>query len=102
MRRKQHLVITSDTRQLTLSMWAPYSAELSVRLQCAANETLAPRSRVNAPPVALKQRDAEMIDRLLDVCSHYDAAGDTQSSVLVDRIGMTLMQIFMDRADKQT
>jgi hypothetical protein len=102
MRRKQHLVITSGTRQLTLSLWELHSAELTARLQCAANESLAPRSRVNASPAILKQRDAEVIDRLLDVCSHYAAAGDTQSSVLVDRIGMTLMQIFMDRAEKKT
>ncbi|WP_156444358.1 hypothetical protein [Celeribacter halophilus] len=38
-----------------------------------------------------------MIDKLLEACTQYQQAGETQLSDLVDRIGMNLMQSFMTR-----
>ncbi|WP_417239629.1 hypothetical protein [Celeribacter halophilus] len=60
----------------------------SLHAPCASPQTIS---------AALTTGETELIDKLLDVCTQYQQAGDPQLSDLVDRIGMKLMQSFISR-----
>ncbi|WP_321364418.1 hypothetical protein [uncultured Celeribacter sp.] len=62
-----------------------------------SNSAHAPGSAPASGHSKLTAREAEVIERLLNVCTHYQHIGDHQISELVDRIGMALMQAFMAR-----
>lgn len=47
--------------------------------------------------VVLGEKEAAMIDRLIDICTQFDQSGEEHLSQIVDRIGVSMMQAFLDR-----
>lgn len=62
-----------------------------------SNSMHAPCASPQAVSTSLTTGETELIDKLLEACTQYQQAGETQLSDLVDRIGMNLMQSFMTR-----
>ncbi|WP_460274197.1 hypothetical protein [Celeribacter sp. ULVN23_4] len=67
-----------------------------------ANRPLEPRFDEDFGLPDLQERDTEVIGRLLDVCNEYQQQGEEELSVLVDRIGMRMMELFMHRVENPT
>lgn len=66
--------------------------------RAASNAAGAPYYCAEGKPALMSESEANTISRLLDVCAQYEQQGDTHLSEIVDRIGLSLMQVFLMRA----
>ncbi|WP_417279923.1 hypothetical protein [Celeribacter sp.] len=90
-RQRRRLLIALPPGQPCLTL----SAE--IRMALVSNSAHSPaNARTHSHP-HLTAREAEVIERLLSVCTHYHYLGQHHTSELVDRIGMNMMQAFLAR-----
>ncbi|SFJ73575.1 hypothetical protein [Celeribacter neptunius] len=54
--------------------------------------------QTHQPLPALSAQEHKTIQNLLDACTDLERQGENQMSQLVDRIGMTMMRSYLDRA----
>lgn len=90
-RQRRRLLIALPPGQPCLTLSA------DVRMALVSNSAHAPDNAQQHSHPHLTAHEAEVIERLLSVCTYYQHLGDHHLSELVDRIGMTLMQAFMAR-----
>lgn len=88
--KARRIVIASAPGQLRLRF-------ITAPLGPSDNRTAPPRFDAPPRPNALPRREHEMTEHLLELCTQYQHQGKDELAALIDRIGMRMMQIFLDR-----
>jgi|GEM_PF-7113280 hypothetical protein len=89
------MVIASAPGHLRLSFLTGHNGS-------ADNRAYPPRFESPQMQPGLPPRESEMIERLLELCTEYQHQGKHDLAALIDRIGMRMMQMFLERLEQNT
>ena len=95
---KTELIVTTRTDEMVVTLGSSRAIDCDMALDIV-NANRAPNEQAHAlPNYTLNGREAQMINRLIDICTGYQEKGEEELSQIVDRIGLTLMQAFIKRS----